>query len=1036
MWENSNRRRSTASLFFLQREEKSLFQGMFLTSKSLFRVIAEIGNQAYNIRVLHILVNSKRNSPNSMDSKNIDGPDPAENGKPEKLAPSASEFKTAVTMVNETAVTAAPPLETAATMAEAPQSAGRIFADGEKIGKYIIDKRLGKGGMGEVYLATHETLGIQRAIKVLPKEIAEKNSQFLARFLREAKTACEIRHSNIVNVMDVETDEARGLSYIVMEFVDGGDVRGLLKASGHLTIDQSVVIVEAVASALAAASEFGIVHRDIKPDNIMLTRRGDVKLADLGIAKSAEEDIQLTKTNVMMGTPAYLSPEQARDAKHVDVRADIYSLGATFFEMLTGRIPYPGESTFDILSKLFSDPVPNPCDYNPDVPPEIGKIVVTMLAKDPAKRYRSAEELLEVLVNCRAQRRTVVESQKLIREAIATAFGAEACSCTTVGIGRRRRRKNWKIAAAVILVPAIAGMLAWHFSRPGKTAAGSSPASRESALPARAFRAEFRVMPASASVSIRNRSGQEIPAAARSGGLFLFELPAGFYLYTVSGDGFRSVAGTMELHSDAAPKEIALLPAIFTVQSEPKAAIELIRNGKRAGGGIADDNGNFSIGALPAGRYVVVASLDGRVSRREEIELAGNTDMKHPFRLGPAAAAGVKYRLNFKTTPADARISLRNGSGKELGAASKIGSVCSYELPSGFYLYSVARSGYAPCEGKIDLKQNTDIPDIALAPYAVSVTVLPGTKVELRQDSETVASGIADKQGNCVFQAIPGGKYALRGELDGYAARREEVEVASDSDTKLAMKLAVEEWEVHFSATPGSAAVLSRNGKRMAETVLRERDSVIKLPRGEYRAELSLKDHSAKTVGFTVPDELRVGARLEKNVFALRVDVTPDKVRAELGREDGGMPARIVHLDGNCTFSGLSSGNYILTLSCDGYENYREAFTVSGDETKNIVMKKIPQVGADNGGIILRQVKSNSPELEKYIVLNGVEIKLKNRDSAWRRVKFPFTITDLPAGEYTVIFRVPEKNVKGQESEPVRVEKGKYSDYTMIMVTF
>ena len=327
-----------------------------------------------------------------------------------------------------------------------PADKSRLLQDGAQLGKYKIVKRLGKGGMGEVYLAKHEQLDILRAIKVLPDDLARKNSQFFSRFLREAKTACEIRHSNIVNVMDVETDPVYGISYIVMEFVDGGDVRGLLKSSGRLTVDQTLVIVEAVASALAAASEYGIVHRDIKPDNIMLTKRGEVKLADLGIAKSGDDDVQLTRTNVMMGTPAYLSPEQAKDAKHVDIRADIYSLGATMFEMLTGRIPYPGDSVYNILAKLHSDPVPNPCDLNPDVPPEIGKITMTMMAKKPEQRYQSAAELLEVLSRCRAHQKTVVEAQKIIREAIQTAYGTDAVHPSVLTTHHQRKIIGRKIA--------------------------------------------------------------------------------------------------------------------------------------------------------------------------------------------------------------------------------------------------------------------------------------------------------------------------------------------------------------------------------------------------------------------------------------------------------------------------------------------------------------------------------------------------------------------------------------------------------------
>ncbi len=368
--------------------------------------------------------------------------------------------------------------------------------------------------------------------------------------------------------------------------------------------------------------------------------------------------------------------------------------------------------------------------------------------------------------------------------------------------------------------------------------------------------------------------------------------------------------------------------------------------------------------------------------------------------------------------------------------ASKIGSVCSYELPSGFYVYSVSRSGYASYDGKVDLKRNSDIPDIFLKPYTVIVSAIPGTRLELLLDSRVVTSTTVDQSGNGFFSAIPGGKYILRGTLDGHAARRDEVEIASGADTSLAMKLAVEEWEVRFAATPGSEAVLFRDGKRTVETAFRERENILRLPRGEYRAELSLKGYASKTVDFTVPDNLRVGARLEKNLFALCVNAAPDKIRAELSREDGPMKSRTVYIAETHTFTDLPAGNYILALSRDGYENYREAFTVAGDETKNITMKKVPVVGADNGGITIRTVKSNSPGLEAHIALNGAEIKLKGQDSAWRRVKFPFTFKELPPGEYTVIFRVPEKKIKGQESDTVRVEKGTYSDYTMTMVTF
>lgn len=293
-----------------------------------------------------------------------------------------------------------------------------LLPGGSEIGKYVIIKRLGKGGMGEVYLAKHKTLGICRALKLLSKDSGDNDTRFLERFIREAKLASEIRHPNVVGVMDVETDSDCGFPYIVMEYVDGGSLRNSLTASVRLSEEQSVVIVEAIASALQAAEEHNIVHRDIKPDNIMFTRRGEVKLADLGIAKVDGKDTDLTKTNMMIGTPAYLPPEQAQNAKGVDARADIYSLGATFYEMLTGQQPYPGENSIEVLHKLFLTPVPDPRKLNPAVSAASAAIVMKMMAKDPKDRFQNATELLAMLEKTFPPH-TAQESAELIRKVIA-----------------------------------------------------------------------------------------------------------------------------------------------------------------------------------------------------------------------------------------------------------------------------------------------------------------------------------------------------------------------------------------------------------------------------------------------------------------------------------------------------------------------------------------------------------------------------------------------------------------------------------------
>ena len=258
-------------------------------------------------------------------------------------------------------------------------------------GSYQIEKPLGHGGMGEVYLAKHMKLDIYRAIKILLPKIAVKNPVFATRFMREAKLAIQLQHPNIINVMDAEYDERLSIYYIVMEFVDGGNVRNLIRKNGPMAEEDVLQIVLKVGEALAVGEERQIVHRDIKPDNIMLTKDNVVKLADLGIAKDAgdTEGADVTSADVLIGTPAYVSPEQARDAQHVDSRADIYSLGVTMFEMLTGEKPYKGRSTVEIIQQLFEAQVPEVIQKNPAVSRKVSALVRQMMSKEKEKRPRN-----------------------------------------------------------------------------------------------------------------------------------------------------------------------------------------------------------------------------------------------------------------------------------------------------------------------------------------------------------------------------------------------------------------------------------------------------------------------------------------------------------------------------------------------------------------------------------------------------------------------------------------------------------------------
>ena len=271
-----------------------------------------------------------------------------------------------------------------------------IFHSGDKFRGYVVERLLGNGSLGAVYLVRHEVLDTVYALKALFPEVAKENEDYVKRFLREAKIATRIRHPNLVAVHDCGYDEARGLYYIVMDYVSGGDLRQALAFAGRFSPDRAVEVVLQVASALDAAQEYHVVHRDIKPENIMIQPDGTVKLVDLGIAKAdGLRDSLCTEAESVFGTPAYVAPEQALDASAVDVRADIYSLGVVLFEMIAGRVPYEGPNAPQILVQtLSSDPFPDIRDMNPDVPPALAIVIRRMCVKECDRRIATPAALI------------------------------------------------------------------------------------------------------------------------------------------------------------------------------------------------------------------------------------------------------------------------------------------------------------------------------------------------------------------------------------------------------------------------------------------------------------------------------------------------------------------------------------------------------------------------------------------------------------------------------------------------------------------
>jgi len=334
----------------------------------------------------------------------------------------------------------------------------KVLAD-----RYELTEQLGAGGMAEVWLGRDRVLGRTVAVKTLLAQYAS-DPTFIERFRREAQHAAALNHPNIVSVYDTGSDN--GTHYIVMEYVEGRTLRDVVREEGPLLAERVSEIGADACAGLAFAHNHGIIHRDVKPANIMITPAGAVKVADFGIARAASGET-VTQTAMVLGTAQYFSPEQAQSAP-VDARSDVYSLGVVLYEMLTKQVPFTGSSPVAIAYKhVKEDPAP-PSRLNGDVPTDLEAIVMKSLAKNPANRYQSAQEMREDLL--RALHGQPVEATPVMSDATSM---INLGSDETVMIERTRtkgakpprteeeRRRRTGLILLGLIVAAILGVAAW-----------------------------------------------------------------------------------------------------------------------------------------------------------------------------------------------------------------------------------------------------------------------------------------------------------------------------------------------------------------------------------------------------------------------------------------------------------------------------------------------------------------------------------------------------------------------------------------------
>src|SRR5437870_2742369 len=297
--------------------------------------------------------------------------------------------------------------------------AGRVFSN-----RYAIQRELAQGGMAEVYLAHDQLLNRPVALKALFPEYAREPS-FVERFRREAQAAANLNHPNIVAIYDWGQED--GTYFIVMEYVEGRVLRDLIRSEAPLDPNQAAEITAEIASALAFAHRNGVVHRDVKPGNVLLTRSGTVKVTDFGIARAGTSD-GLTQTGSVMGTATYFSPEQAQGLA-VDGRSDVYSVGIVLYEMVCGVPPFTAESPVSVAYKHVREEPIAPSLRNPEVPPALEQIILGALAKDPEHRYQSADDLRADILRFRRGRPLVAAPITAIVTDLPTA------AVTSAGVG-------------------------------------------------------------------------------------------------------------------------------------------------------------------------------------------------------------------------------------------------------------------------------------------------------------------------------------------------------------------------------------------------------------------------------------------------------------------------------------------------------------------------------------------------------------------------------------------------------------------------
>ena len=475
---------------------------------------------------------------------------------------------------------------------------GTLFA-----GRYRIARKLGGGGMADVYLAEDQELGRRVAIKMLHHRYAN-DDQFVERFRREATHAAGLSHPNIVSIFD--RGEADGSYFIVMEYVEGRTLKELIRSRGLCPVPVAIAYTRQILAALRYAHRHGVVHRDIKPHNVIVDPEGVVKVTDFGIARAGAS--QMTEEGAIIGTAQYLSPEQARGAP-VDQTSDLYSTGIVLFELLTGEVPFTGDSPVEIAMKHLAETPPTPSALRPDVPPDLDLVVVRALAKEPADRYQSAAAMDADLETVARGGRVAAETAEAATMVLSGERAIDATAATQVvrrtqaaqyePPDRSRSLWPWLLGVGLLLGLLVAG---WFLFEPIKDAIqGSEQVAVPYVVGIQAALAEEDIEEAGLVPNIRRVSSSDVEE-----GLVIAQFPT---------EGTRVDKGEVVRIDVSSGKPEVPIPSVVG-QSVADAVAELTRAGLNAQ--VVEVNSDRDEGTVtaqsPAAGLVVVEGTQVRIN--------------------------------------------------------------------------------------------------------------------------------------------------------------------------------------------------------------------------------------------------------------------------------------------------------------------------------------------------------------------------------------------------------------------------------------